>query len=88
LVDNLYLKLNVNINVTSSNKAQKKFFFTDFPKPSCRECVLAFLKPHRGYKQLFSSPLGATGSFFKASSGVYIDFQEALEKLFVAPMRL
>jgi hypothetical protein len=30
----------------------------------------------------------ATDSFFKASGGVLTDFQEALEKQFVAPMWL
>ncbi len=32
--------------------------------------------------------MGATDGFSKGSWGVYTDFQEALEKQFVAPMRL
>jgi hypothetical protein len=32
--------------------------------------------------------MGATEGFSKASSGVYTDIQEVLEKQFVAPMRV
>jgi hypothetical protein len=32
--------------------------------------------------------MGATDGFSKASWGVYTDFQEALEKQFIAPMQL
>ncbi len=31
--------------------------------------------------------MGATGGFSKTSWGMYADFQEALENLFVAPMQ-